>query len=48
MITIMVAGRYDSFGVVRKSQVCRNLASKNGIAVRDSQVYRNLASKMGV
>jgi hypothetical protein len=41
MITIVVTGRYVSFGAVRKSQVYRNLASKNGNAGTNSQVCRN-------
>jgi hypothetical protein len=45
MITIVVTCGYDSFGAVRKSQVYRNLASKNGSAGTNSQVYRKLALK---
>ena len=45
MITIVVTGRYGSFGAIRKSLVYRNLASKNWSSGGNCQVYRNLASK---
>jgi len=48
IITFVVTGRYVSFGAVRKSQVYRNLASKNGNAGTNSQVCRNLVLKMEV
>jgi hypothetical protein len=47
MITFVVTGRYISFGAVIKSQVYRNLASKNGNAGTNGQVYRKLELKMG-